>query len=79
VIGRLQEGYETSFLILADNPLKDFANVTHITRRAKLGSHAAVAPGIVSFSDFGMRKSVDKRSGVVYRSGVADSTRGAAL
>jgi imidazolonepropionase-like amidohydrolase len=36
-IGRLRGGYEASFLVLAGNPLKDFANVTHISRRVKQG------------------------------------------
>lgn len=36
-IGRFREGYEASFLVLAGNPLEDFANVTHITRRVKQG------------------------------------------
>lgn len=36
-IGRLQQGYEASFLVLAGNPLDDFSNVTHITLRVKQG------------------------------------------
>jgi imidazolonepropionase-like amidohydrolase len=36
-IGRLKPGYEASFLILSGNPLKDFSNVTRITRRVKQG------------------------------------------
>ena len=36
-IGKLREGYEASFLVLAGDPLADFANVTRITRRVKQG------------------------------------------
>jgi hypothetical protein len=36
-IGRLAEGYEASFLVLERNPVEDFTNVTHITRRVKQG------------------------------------------
>ncbi len=36
-IGLLRPGYEASFLVLAGNPLDDFANVTRITRRVKQG------------------------------------------
>lgn len=36
-IGKLQEGYEASFLVLSGNPLTDFSNVTHITPRLKQG------------------------------------------
>lgn len=36
-IGRLAEGYEASFLVLAGNPLEDFEQVTNIRRRFKQG------------------------------------------
>ncbi len=36
-LGRLREGYEASFLVLAGDPLVDFANVTRIVQRVKLG------------------------------------------
>ena len=36
-LGRLQEGYEASFLVLEDNPLTDFANVKKIISRFKQG------------------------------------------
>lgn len=36
-IGRLQEGYEASFLVLADNPLEQFENVKKIVLRVKQG------------------------------------------
>jgi imidazolonepropionase-like amidohydrolase len=36
-IGRLDEGYEASFLVLADNPIDDFRNVETITLRFKQG------------------------------------------
>ncbi len=36
-IGQLREGYEASFLVLAGDPLMDFAEVTRITRRVKQG------------------------------------------
>jgi hypothetical protein len=44
-IGRLQEGYEASFLVLDGNPLENFMNVKNITLRFKQGhfirDHAA--------------------------------------
>jgi imidazolonepropionase-like amidohydrolase len=36
-IGRLDEGYDASFLVLAGDPLEGFGNVTRITRRVKQG------------------------------------------
>jgi imidazolonepropionase-like amidohydrolase len=36
-IGRLKEGYEASFLVLAGDPLKDFANTGRIEMRFKQG------------------------------------------
>jgi len=36
-IGRLQEGYEASFLVLGGNPLRDFENVKDIRMRFKQG------------------------------------------
>jgi imidazolonepropionase-like amidohydrolase len=36
-IGRLQEGYEASFLVLDGNPLENFAHVQAIRRRFKQG------------------------------------------
>lgn len=36
-IGRLQEGYEASVLVLADNPIERFSAVTKILRRMKQG------------------------------------------
>jgi len=36
-IGRLQEGYEASFLVLEGNPLEDFKNVRSIRARYKQG------------------------------------------
>ncbi len=36
-IGQLRDGYEASFLVLAGDPLKDFGQVTQITRRVKQG------------------------------------------
>lgn len=36
-IGRLADGYEASFLVLAGNPLTDFANIRKITMRVKTG------------------------------------------
>ena len=36
-IGRLEPGYEASFLVLAGDPLADFANTTKIVRRVKQG------------------------------------------
>ena len=36
-IGRLREGYEASFLVLAGNPLEEFAHVTRIMHRLKQG------------------------------------------
>jgi len=36
-IGRLREGFEASFLVLAGDPLRDFGQVTQITRRVKQG------------------------------------------
>ena len=37
-IGRLQDGYEASFLVLAGNPLSDFSQVKNIRMRFKQGS-----------------------------------------
>lgn len=37
-IGRLQQGYEASFLVLNANPLSDFANVKNIALRVKQGN-----------------------------------------
>lgn len=36
-IGRLKNGYEASFLVLRDDPLRDFANVQSIDQRFKQG------------------------------------------
>jgi imidazolonepropionase-like amidohydrolase len=36
-IGYLKDGYEASFLVLNDNPLRDFANVQKIDKRFKQG------------------------------------------
>lgn len=36
-IGRLEEGYEASFLVLEENPLEDLANLDRITMRFKRG------------------------------------------
>jgi hypothetical protein len=36
-LGELRDGYEASLLVLAGNPLADFANVTRITMRMKQG------------------------------------------
>ena len=36
-IGRLRDGYEASFLVLADNPIRDFMNVRKIDMRIKRG------------------------------------------
>jgi len=36
-IGRLQEGYEASFLVLSANPVNDFAAVEKIALRVKQG------------------------------------------
>lgn len=36
-IGRLREGYEASFLVLGDNPLKNFAEIKNIKLRFKQG------------------------------------------
>jgi imidazolonepropionase-like amidohydrolase len=43
-IGRLQPGYEASFLSLAGNPLADFSNVTRIEMRVKQGKILQPAP-----------------------------------
>lgn len=42
-IGRLEDGYEASFLALAGNPLADFANTGHIVLRVKQG-HVLAPP-----------------------------------
>ena len=44
-IGRLQEGYEASFLVLRDNPLERFEAVTQIDLRMKQGHIVAVEKG----------------------------------
>jgi hypothetical protein len=36
-IGRLRDGYEASFLVLADDPIRDFMNVKRIDMRIKQG------------------------------------------
>jgi len=36
-IGRLKDGYEASFLVLAGDPLKDFSNTGKIEMRVKQG------------------------------------------
>ena len=36
-IGRLREGYEASFLVLAGDPVRDFMNVKNIDMRIKQG------------------------------------------
>ncbi|MFL5559270.1 MAG: amidohydrolase family protein [Gemmatimonadaceae bacterium] len=43
-IGRLEPGYEASFLVLDANPLDDFANVKRIRLRFKQGSVIQVPP-----------------------------------
>ncbi len=42
-IGRLEEGYEASFLILEGNPLEDFLHVTRIRKRFKQGQWLEIA------------------------------------
>ena len=42
-IGRLEDGYEASFLVLKGNPLEDFLHVTHIERRFKQGQWLEMA------------------------------------
>jgi hypothetical protein len=37
-IGALRDGYEASFVVLEQDPLQDFANVSRITRRVKQGN-----------------------------------------
>lgn len=44
-IGRLEEGYEASFLVLRDNPLERFDAVTQIEYRIKQGHIVAVEKG----------------------------------
>lgn len=44
-LGRLQEGYEASFLVLRDNPLERFEAVTQIDLRMKQGHIVAVEKG----------------------------------
>ena len=41
-IGRLQEGYEASFIVLSDNPLDSFDSVTKIKVRFKQGNPIAI-------------------------------------
>lgn len=43
-IGRLDDGYEASFLVLQGNPLENFEHVRNITFRFKQGVPLAVAP-----------------------------------
>ncbi|HEY4612556.1 MAG TPA: amidohydrolase family protein [Bacteroidota bacterium] len=43
-IGRLNDGYEASFLVLAANPLDDFTNVQKIEMRVKQGEILKVHP-----------------------------------
>ena len=43
-IGELSDGYEASFLVLAGNPLKDFANTQRIVRRVKQGRPLDLPP-----------------------------------
>lgn len=43
-IGELLDGYEASFLVLAGNPLKDFANTQRIVRRVKQGRTLDLPP-----------------------------------
>jgi imidazolonepropionase-like amidohydrolase len=38
------DGYEASFLVLAGNPLKDFANTQRIVRRVKQGRTLDLPP-----------------------------------
>ena len=42
-IGRLDEGYEATFLVLEGDPLADFANVRRIRRRFKTGAEVEPA------------------------------------
>ena len=42
-IGRLRDGYEASFLVLAGDPIKDFANVKKIEMRVKQGEFLSLA------------------------------------
>src|SRR5687768_284362 len=42
-IGRLRDGYEASFLVLAGDPIKDFANVKKIEMRIKQGEVLSLA------------------------------------
>jgi imidazolonepropionase-like amidohydrolase len=44
-IGRLQEGYEASFLVLRENPLERFEAVTQIDYRMKQGRKVTVGKG----------------------------------
>lgn len=43
-IGELSDGYEASFLVLAGDPLKDFANTQRIVRRVKQGRTLDLPP-----------------------------------
>lgn len=47
-IGRLDEGYEASFLVLAGNPIEDFMNVQTITLRMKQGVTLSEKPDSVA-------------------------------
>ncbi len=42
-IGRLAEGYEASFLVLAENPIEDFAAVRNIVLRVKQGQRLTLS------------------------------------
>ncbi len=43
-IGRLEEGYEASFVVLSGNPMQDFANTQKIDLRVKQGQIMTIEP-----------------------------------
>ena len=45
-IGKLQEGYEASFLVLAGDPIRDFQQVRQITLRVKQGVPLSIEPHV---------------------------------
>ena len=45
-IGRLQPGYEASFLVLAGDPLADFAHTGHVVLAVKQGQRLDLAPAL---------------------------------
>lgn len=48
-IGELADGYEASFLVLAGDPLKDFANAQRIVRRVKRGRTLDIPDEVPTF------------------------------